>query len=44
MRGWGNYPASEKQVNSIKRFMKDFDTENLTKLQATQILNRLFYR
>lgn len=44
MRGWGSYPASEKQVNSIKRFMKDFDTENLTKLQATQILNRLFYR
>lgn len=44
MRGWGSYPASEKQVNNIKRFMKDFDTENLTKLQATQILNRLFYR
>lgn len=44
MRGWGSYPASEKQINSIKRFMKNFDTEDLTKLQATQILNRLFYR
>lgn len=44
MRGWGSYPASEKQVSMIKRFMKDFDTENLNKMQATQILNRLFYR
>lgn len=41
---WGRVPASEKQIASIKRFMKDFDTENLNKMQATQILNRLFYR
>lgn len=44
MKKWGRVPASEKQINSIKRFMKDFDTENLNKMQATQILNRLFYR
>ncbi len=44
MRKWGKVPASEKQVSMIKRFMKDFDTENLNKMQATQILNRLFYR
>lgn len=44
MKKWGKYPASEKQIESIKRFMKDFDTENLNKMQATQILNRLFYR
>lgn len=44
MRKWGKVPASEKQVDMIKRFMKDFDTENLNKMQATQILNRLFYR
>ena len=44
MRKWGKVPASEKQVSMIKRFMKDFDTENLNKMQATQILNRLFYK
>ena len=44
MKKWGKYPASEKQIESIKRFIKDFDTENLNKMQATQILNRLFYR
>lgn len=44
MKKWGKVPASEKQIESIKRFMKDFDTENLNKMQATQILNRLFYR
>ena len=44
MKKWGKYPASEKQIESIKKFMKDFDTENINKMQATQILNRLFYR
>ncbi len=44
MKQWGKVPASEKQVSMIKRFMKDFDTENLNKMQATQILNRLFYK
>lgn len=44
IKKWGKVPASEKQVSMIKRFMKDFDTENLNKMQATQILNRLFYR
>lgn len=44
MRKWGKVPASDKQVSMIKRLMKDFDTENLNKMQATQILNRLFYR
>jgi len=44
IKKWGKVPASDKQVSMIKRFMKDFDTENLNKMQATQILNRLFYR
>ena len=44
MKKWGKVPASEKQITMINRFMKDFNTENLTKMQATQILNRLFYR
>lgn len=44
MKKWGKVPASEKQITMINRFMKDFNTKNLTKMQATQILNRLFYR
>ena len=44
MKKWGKVPASEKQITMINRFMKDFNTESLTKMQATQILNRLFYR
>ncbi len=38
------FSASEKQINQIKRFLKDFDTDNLNKMQASQILNRLFCR
>ncbi len=44
VRKWGKAPASEKQKNQIKRFLKNYDTENLNKMQASQILNRLFYR
>lgn len=44
MKSWGKQPASDKQKSNIKRFIRDFDTEELTKLQATQILNRLFCR
>lgn len=44
IKKWGKVPASEKQITMIKRFMKDFDTDSLNKMQATQILNRLFYR
>lgn len=38
---WGKAPASDKQINLIKRRCKDFDCENLTKLEASQILNRI---
>lgn len=44
MKKWGKYPASEKQLKQIKRFVKDFDVDDLNKMQASQILNRLFYR
>ena len=44
MKKWGRYPASEKQITQIKKFLKDFNTENLSKMQASQILNRLFCR
>lgn len=38
---WGKNPASEKQIQLIKRRVKGFDTEGLTKLEASQILNRI---
>lgn len=44
---WGKAPASEKQLQLIRRKgrriieQSNFDIENLTKLQASQILNRL---
>ena len=44
---WGKAPASEKQIQLIKRRGKkiisesNFDIGNLTKLEASQILNRL---
>lgn len=41
---WGNAAASDKQKDIIKRFLKDFDTTELTKNEASQILNRLFYK
>ena len=41
---WGKKPASEKQLNIIKRKCKGFDIENLTMLQASQILNRVMYQ
>lgn len=41
-KGWGKKPATEAQLKSIQRRSKDFDTEGLTRLQASQILNRMF--
>lgn len=42
---WGRYPASEAQVKLIKRKCRgqddEIDFESLTKLQASQILNRV---
>ena len=44
---WGSAPASEKQIQLIRRKSKkivaesDFDINNITKLEASQILNRL---
>ena len=40
-KGWGRSPASEKQLNLIRRRCKGFDLDGLTKLQASQILNRV---
>lgn len=44
-KGWGRYPASEKQLSLIRRrcpeALSDIVDKNLTKLQASQILNRI---
>lgn len=42
VKSWGRKPATEKQLQIIQRKYKDFDTEGLTKAQASQILNRMF--
>lgn len=39
---WGKQPATESQLDKIRRRCKGFDTTGLTKGQASQILNRLF--
>lgn len=41
-KGWGKKPATDAQMKSIQKRFKDFDTEGLTRLQASQILNRVF--
>lgn len=44
VKKWGKAPASEKQKAQVKRFFRDFDTSELTKLEASQILNRMYCR
>ena len=41
-RGWGKKPATESQLRVIQRKFKNFDTSQLNRLQASQILNRVF--
>ena len=43
VKRWGSKPASENQLKIINRMFRDFDTEGLTKVQASQILNRVFH-
>jgi len=42
IKRWGSGPASEKQLAVIRRRCRGFDTAGLNKMQAGQILNRLF--
>lgn len=44
IKKWGKNEASEKQKNMIEKIYKNFDTSELTKSEASQILNRLFYK
>lgn len=41
MKYWGYKPATTKQLQLIKRFLPDFNTDKLNKLQANQILTKL---
>lgn len=44
VKKWGKSEATEKQKVQVKRFFKDYDVDNLTKLEASQILNRMYAR
>lgn len=41
MKYWGYKPATTKQLQLIKRFLPNFNTDKLNKLQANQILTKL---
>lgn len=41
-RTWGSYQASDKQKNIVKRRYPSMNVDNLTKLEASQILTRIF--
>ena len=41
-KAWGKKPATEAQISSIKKRLKGFDTDGLDRIQASNILNRLF--
>jgi superfamily II DNA or RNA helicase len=43
VQSWGSQPASEKQQHIIKKSFPEFDTEQLTKQQAAQIINHILY-
>lgn len=42
VKAWGKNPATENQLKIIQRRFKGFDTTGLNRLQASQILNRVF--
>lgn len=44
IKKWGNGPASEKQKMLVQKRFKDYDVSELTKIEASQILNRVFYK
>lgn len=44
VKRWGAKPATEKQLVQVQRMFPGFDTSELTKAQASQILNRMFNR
>jgi hypothetical protein len=41
-KAWGKKPATESQLKIIQRKFKNFDVTGLNRMQASQILNRVF--
>lgn len=41
-KSWGEKPATDNQLRIIQKKFKGFDTSGLNRLQASQILNRVF--
>ncbi len=41
-KAWGKKPATERQLAQIQKKCKGFSTDGITRLQASQILNRVF--
>ena len=44
IKKWGKSEASEKQKTIIQRMCKELDVSELTKSEASQILNRILYK
>ena len=44
VKKWGKAEATEKQKAQVRRFFRDYDVDNLSKLEASQILNRMYAR
>ena len=42
VKRWGKAPASEKQLELIERAFPSLESDGLTKMQASMVLNRLF--
>ncbi len=39
---WGEYRATDKQIEMVKRFLPEFNTEGITKSEAGAIITRFF--
>lgn len=44
IKKWGDKPASEAQLSNIRKYVPNCNYNNLTKGEASQVLNRAFYR
>lgn len=44
IKRWGTAPATDKQLDQVRKYTKEKNVGYLTKLEASQILNRLFNR
>lgn len=42
VKRWGEYRATDKQVEMVRRFLPEYDVSNMTKAEAGAILTRFF--